>query len=242
MAGLSRRNTRGRSSISENCPTDLSPKALAFEKLASDYDAWFDREGKLVFDIEVRAFQEILSLLPKPWLEIGVGSGRFARALGIETGIDPSIELLNIAKCRGINTIQGKGEEAIFKEGAFSTVFLIVTLCFVDSPEAVLREAQRILTPDGKVVLGLVLKESPWGKFYGRKKQEGHRFYRYATFFSRDEVVGLLAKAGFTAGRVISTLFQPPDEVHLMEEPRQGYSPDAGFTIIVGTKRNREMR
>ena len=242
MAGLLRRNTRGRSSISENCPIDLSPKALVFEKMASDYDAWFDKEGKLVFDIEVLAFQEILSLLPKPWLEIGVGSGRFARALGIETGIDPSIELLNIAKSRGINTIRGKGEDTILKEGSFRTVFLIVTLCFVDSPEAVLREAQRVLTPDGKVVLGLVLRESPWGKFYEQKKQEGHRFYRYATFFSHDEVLGLLTKAGFITEGIISTLLQPPDGVHVMEEPRQGYSLDAGFTVIVGTKRNGEIR
>jgi len=184
----------------------------------------------------VRAFQEILSLLHKPWLEIGVGSGRFARALGIETGIDPSIELLNTAKSRGITTIQGKGEEKLFKGESFSTVFLIVTLCFVDSPEAVLREAHRILKPGGKVVLGLVLKGSPWGKLYEQKKKQGHRFYRYATFYKCDEVIKLLVQAGFVTERIVSTLFQEPDKVHHMEEPRQGYLPNAGFTIIVGTK------
>jgi len=139
----------------------LKSKASFFDELASDYDAWFEKDGKLIFNTEVRAFQEILPLLPKPWLEMGVGSGRFARALGIETGVDPSIELLNIARSRGITTIQGRGEEELFEEESFSTVFLIVTLCFVDSPEAVLREVHRILKPGGKVVLGLVLKESP---------------------------------------------------------------------------------
>ena len=49
-----------------------------FDILASEYDAWFEQEGKLVFDIEVKAFQEVLPLLPGPWLEVGVGSGRFA--------------------------------------------------------------------------------------------------------------------------------------------------------------------
>jgi len=58
---------------------------LDFDSLASAYDAWFDGEGKLIFAIEVKAFQEILPLLPKPWLEVGVGSGRFAQALGIES-------------------------------------------------------------------------------------------------------------------------------------------------------------
>jgi len=214
----------------------LKLKTSLFDKLASDYDAWFEKDGKLIFNTEVRAFQEILPLLPKPWLEIGVGSGRFARALGIETGIDPSIELLNIARSRGITTIQGRGEEELFKEESFSTVFLIVTLCFVDSPEAVLREAHRILKPGGKVLLGLVLKESPWGKFYEQKKKQGHRFYRYATFYKCDEVIKLLVQAGFVTERIISTLFQKPGKVHRTEEPGQGYSPDAGFTIIVGTK------
>ena len=214
----------------------LKLKTSLFDKLASDYDAWFEKDGKLIFNTEVRAFQEILPLLPKPWLEIGVGSGRFARALGIETGIDPSIELLNIARSRGITTIQGRGEEELFKEESFSTVFLIVTLCFVDSPEAVLREAHRILKPGGKVLLGLVLKESPWGKFYEQKKKQGHRFYRYATFYKCDEVIKLLVQAGFVTERTISALFQEPDKVHHVEEPRQGYLPNAGFTIIVGTK------
>ena len=92
----------------------LKPGASLFDTLASDYDAWFEKDGKLIFETEVRAFQEILSSLPKPWLEIRVGSGRFARALGIETGIDPSIELLNIARSRGITAIQGIGAKRNF--------------------------------------------------------------------------------------------------------------------------------
>ena len=65
-----------------------------FDALASVYDTWFEEEGRLIFDIEVKAFQEVLPLLPKPWLEAGVGNGHFAQALGIDTGIDPSGKLL----------------------------------------------------------------------------------------------------------------------------------------------------
>ena len=57
-------------------------KVSPFDDLASDYDAWFEREGKLIFTIEVRAFQQVLPSLPKPWLEVGVGSGRFAQVSG----------------------------------------------------------------------------------------------------------------------------------------------------------------
>jgi SAM-dependent methyltransferase len=213
--------------------TGFSP----FNDLASEYDAWFDKDGSLIFFIEVKAFKAMLPDLPKPWLEIGVGSGRFAQALGIETGIDPSIEFVKMAKLRGINAFQGRGEQELFGEGTFGTVILIVTLCFLDSPLDVLKEASRILAPGGRIVLGLVLKESPWGRFYQQKKDEGHRFYKYATFYSHDEVVRLLVQAGFVTEKIISTLFQKPDGVQNMEEPREGYFADAGFTIVVAGKK-----
>ena len=214
----------------------INIEASPFDNLAPAYDAWFEEEGKDIFAIEVRAFDEVLPSLPKPWLEIGVGSGRFAQALGIETGIDPSVRLLEMARKRGVTALLGKGEERLFDEGSFGTVFLIVTLCFVSSPLDVLQEAYRILLPSGRVVLGLVLRESPWGKFYHQKKQQGHRFYKYATFYSYDEVVRLLEQAGFLIEKVVSTLFQKPGEVEYMESPRNGYSADAGFTIIVAGK------
>ena len=207
-----------------------------FDSLASVYDAWFEEEGRLIFAIEVKAFQEVLPLLSKPWLEVGVGSGRFAQALGIETGIDPSVKLLEMASRRGITGFLARGEEEHFGEGTFGTVFLIVTLCFVDSPMAVLRQTHRVLKTGGKIVLGVVLRESPWGQFYLLKKEEGHRFYRYATFYSYEEVMGLLKQAGFATEKVLSTLFQRPNEVKEMESPLERFSPDAGFTVLVAWK------
>jgi len=206
------------------------------DSLASTYDAWFEEEGKLIFDIEVSAFKEVLHLLPKPWLEIGVGSGRFAQVLGIEVGIDPSVRLLDMAKRRGITVLRARGEEQVFAQEAFGTVFLIVTLCFVDSPSAVFQEAYRILKPGGKVVLGLVLRESPWGKFYQGRKLKGHRFYKYATFYGYHKVERLLTDSGFVIEKVVSALFQKPGEVTELETPREGFSVDAGFTVIVAGK------
>lgn len=207
-----------------------------FDSLATAYDAWFEEDGKLIFVIEVNAFQEVLTLLPKPWLEVGVGSGRFAQALGIETGIDPSVKLLQIAKRRGITVSRARGEEQFFNKEIFGTVFLIVTLCFVDSPIVVLREAHRILKLGGKIVLGLVLRESPWGKSYQIKKLEGHRFYKHAAFYSYQEVERLLMDSDFNIENVVSTLFQKPGEVKEMEPPEKGFSIDAGFTVIVAGK------
>ena len=124
----------------------------------------------------------------------------------------------------------------LFDEKTFGTIFLIVTLCFVDSPLAVLRGAHRVLKTGGKMALGLVLRGSPWGELYEVKKQEGHRFYKYATFYSYQEVTEFLEHSGFVIEKVLSTLFQRPNEVKEMESPRDGFSPDAGFTAIVARK------
>jgi SAM-dependent methyltransferase len=208
-----------------------------FDDLATEYDAWFDKDGSLIFFIEVQAFKSLLPSLPKPWLEIGVGSGRFAQALGIGTGVDPAIKLIEMARRRGISAFLGRGEQELFEEESFGTVFLIVTLCFLDFPLDVLKEANRILMPGGKIVLGLVLKKSPWGQFYQVKKAQGHRFYKYATFYSCDEIVRLLVQAGFVIEKTVSTLFQRPGKVHRTERPKEGYFQSAGFTILMAGKR-----
>jgi SAM-dependent methyltransferase len=221
-----------RPNIDKRQNTEWSP----FDDLAVEYDAWFDREGSLIFFIEVQAFKSLLPSLPKPWLEIGVGSGRFAQALEIETGVDPSIKLIEMARQRDITAFLGRGEQELFDEESFGTVFLIITLCFLDSPLEALKETSRILMPGGKIVLGLVLKESPWGQFYQVKKARGHRFYKHATFYSYDEVVRLLDQAGFAIEKTVSTLFQRPGSVHHAESPKEGCFPSAGFTIIVAGK------
>ncbi|GAG11426.1 unnamed protein product, partial [marine sediment metagenome] len=105
------------------------------------------------------------------------------------------------------------------------------------SPLQVLKEAHRIIRRDGKLMLGLVLKESPWGKFYQKKKKLGYPFYKHATFYKFDEVVRLLVQAGFVTERTVSTLFQRPGEVRHMEVPKEGYFAGAGFTIMVAGKK-----
>jgi ubiquinone/menaquinone biosynthesis C-methylase UbiE len=207
-----------------------------FDEIASEYDAWFEKDGKLIFEIELKAIKEVLPDLPSPWLEIGIGSGRFAKALNIETGVDRSMKMVNIARRRGLNVFLGKGEKKIFDDASFGTVFFITTFNFLESPVPTLKEANRILLPGGKILLGLVLKNSPWGKLYEQKKLEGHRFYKYANFYMCDEVTQMTLDAGFEGERIISTLFQKPGSVQNPEEPEEGYYPEAGFVIIVARK------
>jgi len=214
----------------------VESKVHVFDSLASDYDAWFEEEGRLIFASEVEALRKALPLLPKPWIEVGVGSGRFAQALGIDIGLDPSSKLLAMARNRGINVFLGRGEEMPFKDGVFGTAFFVVTLCFVDSPRRTLEEAARLLRSGGKVVLGMVLRESPWGQLYRAEKQRGHRFYRHATFHDYGEVGAFLRQTGFSIEKVISTLFQSPGGFNHIEPPQQGFFQSAGFTVVLASK------
>jgi SAM-dependent methyltransferase len=223
-------------------PANAKKKANnPFDESAFAYDVWFDKEGKLIFDIEINAFQSILSILPKPWLEIGSGSGRFAQALGIDAGIEPSINMVQMARKREINTFWGKGEQKLFDEESFGTIFLITTLCFLDSPVNVLKEASRILIPGGKIVLGIIPRASPWGQYYHQKKLAGHPIYQNATFYRVNQVTQMTIESGFMGERIISTLFQKPGEVLQMEQPREGFYSEAGFVIIVAEKQNTEV-
>ena len=202
-----------------------------FERYPNRYDAWFDGAGKEIFALEVDAFKLLLPELPKPWFEIGIGSGRFAQALGIPWGIDPSKKLADIARSRGVRVIEGVGENLPIPDNLLGTVFLIVTLCFVDDPRKVISEARRVLADDGFLVAGIVSADSAWGEFYKNEGRKGHPFYSHARFFVCRDLIGLLNEQGFHLVKKVSTLFSPPGE-KLSSGIEEGYHPDAGFVIM----------
>ena len=72
-----------------------------FDALTDKYDEWFDSEGKKIFLSEGATFQMIIPVVRRPFLEIGVDTGRFANALSIEFGVDPSPNMLTSARDRG---------------------------------------------------------------------------------------------------------------------------------------------
>ena len=121
----------------------------------------------------------------------------------------------------------------------FGAVFVIVTLCFVGEPEKVLKEASRLLKEDGAVILGLILKESPWARFYEEKGEAGNIFYTIAKFYSLEELKAMSRKAGLKIEEVSSTMFQSPTENPLyFEPPRSGYFMEAGFVAVKLVKVN----
>jgi len=211
----------------------------AFDLCVEDYDRWFDTPGgKVLFETEVEAVRFLIDneVLDKPLLEIGVGTGRFARELGIDVGIDPSSKSLEIAKKRGINVEKAKGENLPFKDKSFGAVFILFTLCFVEDPGMVLFEAKRVLKTGGRLIVGIINRESPWGQLYLKKKAEGHPLYGRATFYSVYEIVKMIEEAGMAVEAYSSTLCQPPSAIPYKEPAHYELIKNAGFVCILARK------
>lgn len=166
-----------------------------FERFSEDYDRWFE-EHQAAYHAELA---RIRRLLPDPdprAIEVGVGSGRFAAPLGILLGLEPSLPLARMARCRGIDVILGRGEAIPIRDGACSSVLMVTVICFLDDPVPVFLEIRRILAPGGALVIGFLEREGAVAQKYmhdGRK----HRFLSRARFYSPDEVRELLESAGF---------------------------------------------
>jgi SAM-dependent methyltransferase len=203
-------------------------KIAPFEQHASQYEDWFGRHY-WAYVSELLALRPFVPLSGRG-LEVGVGSGRFAAPLGIQVGIDPSHEMLARAAARGIEVCEAVAESLPFADDSFEHALVVTTICFVDSPRAMLNEIRRVLIPGGTLVIGFIDRESRLGRHY-----EAHRaddvFYRDATFYSANEVAALLTAGGFSIQSWAQTLARPLEETQQIEPVRPGHDTCA-FVVL----------
>jgi len=204
-----------------------------FDNYTKEYEEWFEK-NKFAYLSEVVALKKVVLEGKGKGLEIGVGTGRFAEPLGVEVGIDPSENMLKIAESRGIKTILGKGEELPFADNEFDFILVAFTICFVDDAKKVIEEAKRVLKNNGRIIIGIIDKNSTLGKIYQNKKSKS-KFYRIARFYSTEEVIEMLKKCGFGNIKTCQTLFDLPENLSKIEYPKEGYG-EGGFVVIYGSK------
>lgn len=174
--------------------TDFMPLTV-FEEYADDYDQWFVDNRDVYLD-ELKRVRQAIGDIPSPALEIGVGSGRFAKPLGIRYGIDPSRALGLMAKDRGIEVIRAVGEAVPIRPGIIRMVVMITVLCFLKKPEEAFREVHRILMHDGKLLVACIEKRDIIAERYLARPDKG-RFLSHARFYEHDEVIRMISGTGF---------------------------------------------
>jgi ubiquinone/menaquinone biosynthesis C-methylase UbiE len=206
----------------------------AFDRMAEEYDRWYDSpEGGAVFREELDCLRLLWSGPYDQWLEVGVGTGRFASALGVSQGVDPSPAMLACAARRGIRTNVGVAEALPYPDRSFDGVLVVATLSFVRDAGQALVECARVVGPNGTLLAGIIPAEGPWGREYARKAFEGHPVYSRARFLTTESLLDLAAEAGLELQESASALFwppgSPPDESPRIERTA---STRAGFVAM----------
>lgn len=211
------------------------PRTQPFEKYSAQYEDWFERNF-YAYQSELKAVSHFLPHRGKG-IEIGVGTGRFAAPLGIKVGVEPSQAMGKLAEARGVRVYSAVAEQLPFEIGSFDYALMVTTICFVDDLPASFREVARILKNHGTFIIGFVDRDSPLGMTYEKHKYESV-FYREATFYSTQEVLGLLAKTGFEETGVVQTIFGSLSDINAIQEFKLGYGE--GSFIVIRAKKIRD--
>ena len=206
-----------------------------YDRHTKQYKAWYEKYPE-VYLSEVAAIKEQLLKLPENirGIEIGVGTGRFAKALGIKEGVEPAKQMVAIAIKRGIEVVKGTAENLPHKDLYFDFV-LFVTVCCLDNFKEALKEAHRVLKPKGSIIIGFIDKNQSVGKAYEAKRKQS-TFFRYATFYSVKRINKMLKDAGFINAEYNQTLFGNLELISEVQQPQQGYG-EGSFLVVKATKK-----
>lgn len=205
-----------------------------FDQHAMEYDQWFN-EYPEVFQSEVAAIKmQLLKLGGNvQGIEVGLGSGRFSKALGLTEGIEPAASLREMATKRGIEVMDAKAESLPYRDMHFDFVLYVTIQALNDAPSA-FREAHRILKPGGSILVAFIEKDSTIGTAYQEKKATS-TFYKNATFYSLERVEKMLKEAGFKKFDYLQTLFGELDEIETLQSPKEGHG-EGSFVVVRAIK------
>lgn len=171
-----------------------------FEQWAATYETSLLHET-LISPVQdsVLAYMLERCAAPAHVLDIGCGTGRLLLNLAKRVptarlaGIDPSPEMLDIARSKAASTdrvtfMQAFAEELPFEDGSFDTVVSTLSFHHWEDQAKALNEVKRVLTDDGLFFFSDTTFEN---------SQHTLDLHHRGEFFSPERVTGLFAAAGF---------------------------------------------
>jgi len=176
-----------------------------FDSFANDYDNWYrSKLGNFVDAVEKRLIEEMVGFEQgENILDIGSGTGNYSIWLakkGLKvTGLDQSQAMMNIAKKKAaeenlaIDWVDADATQLPFPNESFDIVISVTAIEFMGDIKAALTEAIRVLKPNGRLVIGVLTKDSPWGKLYQQMAEaDKNNLFAKAHLFLEEELPDLL--------------------------------------------------
>jgi SAM-dependent methyltransferase len=173
----------------------------AWEEHAAEFIAWArkpDHDSYWQFHRDL-----FLDLVPPPGrrtLDLGCGEGRLSRdlkALGHDVvGVDASPTMLDAARAADpeIETLLADAARLPLPDGAFDRAIAFMSLQDVDDLEGALREAARVLEPQGRLCIAIVHPLNSAGRF--ESEAAGSPFVVEGSYLDRSAYADDLSRDG----------------------------------------------
>ena len=209
-------------------------QTLPFNDHVAEYEEWY-KNYPLVFRSEIAAIKEFLPAGKNVrGIEVGLGTGRFSKALGIKEGVEPAENMRAVAETKGIAVLNAVAEHLPYKSLQYDFVLMNFCISYFEDLSAALKEAHRVLRRGGCLLVGFIDKDSRIGEKY-QERRPNSIFYKNAKFHTVSKVESEMKSAGFKKLEFLQTLFHTLENIETVERPLPGYGKGS-YVLIKGIK------